>query len=173
MLEIKYDYLILRGNIGVGKTTTLKKLIPYFHKSRINFALIDCGELRKYIGDKEPSYKNRVLCAKNTILLANSFIQEGYFTLLEWVLADQDLLDQMKKQISGEGKLIRLSCSLEQNLIRNKCPNRMWPGSIDKIVYINNLFEKNKPYNLNETLIDNNLLSAEEVANQIINLIKK
>jgi len=30
MLEIKYDYLILRGNIGVGKTTTLKKLIPYF-----------------------------------------------------------------------------------------------------------------------------------------------
>lgn len=171
MLEINCDYMILRGPMAVGKTTTGRALFKYLNKIGIERAFIPFDMLRKLISRREPSYELKKIHTENAVVLANKFISEGYFTILEGVYAIQELLDYLKTNIHGEYKLFQLNCDINTLLKRDSSNDRAFSCGCEKINLALQILKENSNKNPEEIIIDNTYLSVDEVVDKIINNI--
>jgi adenylylsulfate kinase-like enzyme len=171
MLEIKYDYIILRGVMGAGKTTTGKALFKQLNDHNIQRAYIPYDVMRKFVSNRKPTYDNKILHMKNTIFMANNFINEKYFTIIEGVFAIQNLMNILKKEVNGSYKSFRLTCKKEICYKRDQSKERLFSTGKENINFANSLFEKNLILNQEEIIIDNSQLSIQQVVDKIISEI--
>lgn len=172
MLErINYKGLIIRGPMGIGKSTTTKKLFNQMHNLDIDCAVIDFDVVRKFGNRRKPTYDNRLLGVKNMISLYKNYLESNYFVILEGVLAEQHMLEMMKN-VQPNYKLIRLTSDYNINLNRNNNPDRKWHSEPKMIIKARNMFEKNKKSNPEETIINTTHFSINEVVNKIINYVR-
>ena len=162
------DYVIIRGAMGVGKTTTSRQLFHELSEKGIECSLLHADIVRKFINNREPTYRNRKLGVKNMIDIANNTIEDGYITILEGVFTDQELLNNMKNNISGKYLLVRLGADIDINMSRNKNPDRTFVALEDKIPDAIARYESNKWNNTEEVYYHTNNISANDVAMKIV-----
>lgn len=160
--------------MGVGKSTTGRELFKYLHRYNIPRAFIPFDILRTLLSDREPTYRLKKIHTQNSILLANTFISEGYFTILEGVYTIQDLLDMLKKNIQGNYKLFRLTCDKDVCIARDaEVSDKRIKCGTDKINSVYDFFDKNVLSNPEEIILDNTNIGVDAVVEKIVRELQK
>lgn len=158
------DYLILRGSMGVGKSTTCAALYQYLEKMNIPRAFVQSDYIRRITSDRAPTPRNKTFAMENIVDVANNCISAGYFTIIEGVFYEDDFVKRLKSDVRGDYRFIRLTCEREQCYLRDASRQRFHHAGKQAIDFVFDSFEDYE----DEVIIDNSFLSVEETLEKIV-----
>lgn len=163
------NLLILNGPTGTGKNT-ISEIIA---KNRNRCAVIDYDVLRnmfrkphKTPWDGEAGYKQNILGLEQACILAKSFLDNDYDCIILDVLYDETANLYKEKLKEYNPKLVFLLPNYQEIIRRNKSrPARLKDEELDMV------YKQQENLKVYDIKIDNSNLSAEEVANKVLQLM--
>lgn len=162
--------IILNGPTGTGKNT-ISALIA---KQRTNCAVIDFDVLRNMFAhphktpwDGEEGHKQQLLGVEHACLLAKSFLQNGFDVIILDVLSNETAKIYKERLSEFAPLLVLLLPTFAEIKNRNLTrPPRLTAAELEMV------YQQQTQLTVFDHKIDNSLLSAEEVAAQLNDLMK-
>lgn len=166
---------ILNGPGGAGKTTASRLLAKEFEQC----ALIEVDEIRKLIvkGEADPftseGQEQLMLSAKNTALLARSYIDAGFSVIIDDCIAGKERLDYYFQAFERNDFKVALVLPSKQTLIERDGlrEGRAQLGS-DKISWLYDRFRERLPEEDRWQVVDNTNLTPEGTAQKLLDVFK-
>lgn len=166
MYDTFMNLIILNGPTGTGKNT----ISSFVAKNRQHCAVIDFDVLRNMFANPhrapwqgEEGHSQQILGVDHACSIAKSFLDHNFDVILLDVLSDETATLYKEKLHHYKPHLVLLLPTFEEIIQRNLSrPPRLTHEEL-KMVY-----EQQTQLHIFDTKIDNSLLSAEEVANQIL-----
>lgn len=160
--------LILSGLVGAGKST----VSMLYAKQKLNCARIETDDLRHMVisphkapWDGEEGMRQLIIGVKNTCILANQFIQEGFDVIIVDFVTDKTVSIYKEMLANHNPYLVRLYPTYEEAKKRFDSRHETVTSEEFKMLY-----DIQTKFNKYDLQIDNTLLSPQEVVDQLLKL---
>ena len=166
---MNHDYIIVRGPIGVGKTTIAKNLVRMMRENGQScsyFSIDDC--CLNLVGGPY-SFEKKSLVFHILTPLLQELISQKYTPVIEGLLNKQQC-NELKNLIQGNPLYITLVASLEQCIARDSIREGYKKRGVERVTTTWNWL--NTECIENEHIIDNSF-TTEEVVREIYSLKNK
>lgn len=163
--------IILNGPCGVGKTTLSKQLA----KQLVNSVHIIGDEVHNFIVDSKINKEHIEVTNQNIVALTSNFLNYGFMNIIiDYVYEEESVLQEVVhtiQKMDPEVIAICITCSLKENIIRNK--SRADADIMDegRVKELNEILRREN--NNVGILLDTSNLSIENSLSQLLKLIEK
>ncbi len=157
--------VVIRGPMGVGKTTLADSLFEYFTSHNYLCSKLCQDDVVRFTNRVEPTFENNLVTCTLMASMYSVYQRNDYTTILEGVFYHPDLLKPVLDV--GQSKLYRLISDVDVNVKRNENADRSIICPEKKVRKANALF-KTMPLEHNEIVIDTTYLSVQQVLEKVV-----
>jgi len=158
--------ILVNGAPGSGKTKTAERLFESLPQS----AWVD-GDYMLVVNPQERTNKELYLRMKNIAAAVNNYHEAGYSNIfISFVYMEPQFLSDQKNMLLGDDKILAIALCPDEQTLRNRHDSDSYKREgIESSININKQISAIQ----HDVVIDNSQMSIEEVAQQIIQMIKR
>ncbi len=161
------DYILIRGSIGVGKTTIATLLEKKISEENYHAKLWSLDKFKNENVSKDVTYYAKRRAIELLTPIVNSSIDKNNVPLIEGVLYEQDLFLYLINNVYGKALKVKLTAPLELCIKRDSI--RAYPRGVYRVTRTWNLLQNVHGDDYEVNAGNKNI---EEIVNEIIDKFK-
>ncbi|MEK6963590.1 MAG: hypothetical protein AABX70_04130 [Nanoarchaeota archaeon] len=155
------DYVLIRGPIGVGKTSVAKRFSNLLSLDCYPSFFIEFDRFRRELGIGEPTYLNKRVGTFLLVERMNQLIQKGSLPVVEGVFYEGNM-NHLRRNITGLALLIKLMAPLDICIERDQ--RRTYPRGVERVVPVWNSLQHTV---VSEVSINTETRTIEEIVDDV------